>query len=231
VSFRGPDRLRLHRPVDLLVALVGGILTLPVTLLAVACAAVSTRSSGIFRQNRVGRNGEIFTVYKVQTMRAHSDPSTVTTADDRRITPVGGTMRRFKIDELPQLVNVARGEMALLGPRPDVAGFADLLKGGNRRVLEVRPGITGPATLLMRDEEQMLVAADDAEQANREVLYPIKTAVNRSWIESGTLWDDARLLVWTVFSPSEQSLYRLFDRWDPTLRASSLFRRLQEMSA
>ena len=109
-------------------------------------------------------------------------------------------MRRLKIDELPQLVNVLRGEMSLVGPRPDVPGFADELVGADRVVLSVRPGITSPAAVTYRHEEELLARAEDPETYNRDVLWPAKVAINRHYVETWTLGADVRCLAETVRS-------------------------------
>ena len=107
--------------------------------------------------------------------------------------------------------------MALLGPRPDVAGFADNLEGNDRSVLSIRPGITGPATLLFSDEESLLSTVEDPVTFNAEVLYPLKTSINKSWVEHGTLIDDIRLLIWTVKRPADQDVEDLIRQWAPEL--------------
>jgi lipopolysaccharide/colanic/teichoic acid biosynthesis glycosyltransferase len=164
-------------------------------------AAVDTRQSGIFRQPRIGRDGVPFNVMKLRTMRTIGGIDTVvTTRDDARITRSGAVFRRFKLDELPQLVNVVRGEMSLVGPRPDVAGFADRLKGADRIVLSVRPGITGPAALAYRHEEDILARVTDPEAYNREVIWPDKVRINRTYVECYRFTDDLRCLVNTVRS-------------------------------
>ncbi len=122
----------------------------------------------------------------------------VTTRDDPRITPLGQLLRRAKLDELPQLINVIKGDMSFVGPRPDVPGFADLLEGEDRIVLSIRPGITGPATLKYRNEEEMLSGIDDPETYNRDVIFPDKVAINRRYIEHYSLTGDVRYIIETV---------------------------------
>ena len=124
--------------------------------------------------------------------------TTVTTADDPRITSVGRLLRRTKVDELPQFMNVLLGHMSLVGPRPDVPGFADRLTGADRIILGVAPGITGPATLAYRREEDLLAAQADPERYNREVIYPDKVRLNRAYVENYTLWRDIEYLWRTV---------------------------------
>lgn len=188
------------RTLDLAAATIGLALT---WWLILACAALSTHvhgRCGFFVQERVGLHGTRFGLVKLRTMRADAAITTsVTTADDARITPFGAWLRRTKIDELPQLLNVLLGQMSLVGPRPDVPGFADRLKGEDRIVLGVRPGITGPATLHFRDEERLLAKQSDPERYNREVVYPHKVALNRLYVEDYSFWRDLVYLWRTVF--------------------------------
>ena len=189
------------RVIDVLVAGVALVFLSPLLAISWVVATIDTRANGIFRQTRIGRDGQEFTVYKMRTMREVSGHrSTVTVRGDRRITRSGAVLRSLKIDELPQLVNVLRGEMSLVGPRPDVRGFADLLEGEDRIVLSVRPGITGPAALAYRHEEKLLAGADDSETYNRETIWPDKVRINRAYVENYSLLTDVRCLVATVRS-------------------------------
>ena len=150
----------LKRSFDIVLAALGLLLFGAVILLAFIVATIDTGANGFFLQHRIGRWGKPFRVVKIRTMRVTPEPgTTVTTAEDTRITRVGAVLRRLKLDELPQLINVLLGTMSFVGPRPDVAGFADELRGEDRVILSVRPGITGPATLHFRDEEQILAAS------------------------------------------------------------------------
>ena len=112
--------------------------------------------------------------------------------------------------------------MSLIGPRPDVAGFADELIGDDRTVLSIRPGITGPASVLFSEEESLLSGVDDPEVFNAEVLFPLKTAINRAWVEHGSLVDDLRILFWTVKSPAPGELEALIHQWNPELSLTPL---------
>src|SRR6056297_755741 len=153
----GPSQAAMKRAFDLVVATAGLVLTCWLIVLAWLLASFDTRANGFFTQKRVGKDGRLFRVIKIRTMRVvPGTQTTVTTSNDQRITPLGRLWRKTKIDELPQLVNVLLGHMSFVGPRPDVPGFADLLAGGDRLVLSVRPGITGPATLKYRNEEDIL---------------------------------------------------------------------------
>ncbi len=199
-----PARAAGKRAFDLVLAL-GGLLAVGWLLLpAWLAAGWDTGRNGFFLQERIGRGGRRFRVIKLRTMRELPGPaSTVTAAGDVRITPLGRLLRRSKLDELPQLINVVAGEMSLVGPRPDVPGFADRLRGGDRIILTVRPGITGPATLKYRDEERLLARVADPEAYNREVIYPDKVRLNRRYVEEWSFAKDLHY-IWRTFNRKEQ---------------------------
>lgn len=160
-----------------------------------------TGGSGIFRQERIGLHGQPFAVLKIRTMRVEGGPATnVTTRDDPRITPLGARLRRWKLDEIPQLWNVLRGDMSFVGPRPDVPGYYDRLVGDDRILLTVRPGITSPAAIEFRNEEAVLATRRDPEAYNDQVLFPAKVALNRRWLEAWSLWADVRCILDTLKS-------------------------------
>ncbi|MCG5516397.1 MULTISPECIES: sugar transferase [unclassified Ectothiorhodospira] len=194
-----PTQAALKRGFDVLGAALGLALTFWLIALAWLAATLDTRANGFFTQQRVGRDGRLFRVIKLRTMRV--DPSlstTVTTAGDARITRLGRVLRRLKLDELPQLINVLLGHMSFVGPRPDVPGFADALVGDDRLVLSVRPGITGPATLKYRDEETLLAGVDDPERYNREVIFPDKVRLNREYVQQWSFFKDLQYIWQTV---------------------------------
>ena len=185
----------LKRLFDVVVAFVGLIVVAPIIVLGWIAAAISTRNNGFFVQRRVGLNGKQFPLLKLRSMRVIPGQQTNVTADgDRRITKTGRILRKLKVDELPQLVNVLLGHMSLVGPRPDVPGFADQLDGDDRIVLSIRPGITGPATLAFRDEEEILASVDNPETYNREVIWPKKVALNKQYVQDQSLLGDIKLL-------------------------------------
>lgn len=175
-------------------------LLLPGLMIALA-VWVGSGSPVFFRQERVGRGGRLFRIVKFRTMvvRPVGD-STVTVAGDARMTAVGRFLRRWKLDELPQLWNVLVGDMSLVGPRPDVPGYADRLQGADRRLLQLRPGITGPATLAYRDEEEILAGVDDPVRYNDEVIWPDKVRLNLQYLEHASLWRDLGYLWRTLRS-------------------------------
>jgi lipopolysaccharide/colanic/teichoic acid biosynthesis glycosyltransferase len=194
-----PEDAIIKRLFDLTLSAVGLALLWPVILAAWAVASVETRSNGFFLQTRVGKDGRLFRVVKIKTMRPlEGIDTTVTTASDARITRSGRFFRETKIDELPQLWNILKGDMSFVGPRPDVPGFADRLEGDDRIVLSVRPGITGPATLKYRNEEEILARQPDPERYNREVIWPDKVKINKAYIRDWSLAKDLEIILKTV---------------------------------
>lgn len=190
----------LKRGFDFVTSSIGLILTGWLILLAYIAASIDTRKSGFFTQTRIGKHGKPFTVIKIRTMcYIPSIDTTVTTTHDPRITPLGRLFRKTKIDELPQLINVFFGHMGFVGPRPDVPGFADMLTGDDRVILSVRPGITSPATLKYKNEEEILAAQGDPEKYNREVLFPDKVKLNREYVENYSFINDIKYIFQTIF--------------------------------
>ncbi|MDA9226423.1 sugar transferase [bacterium] len=185
------------RAFDFVFALFGLIVIWPVILVTILLAQRDTGASGLFRQVRVGRDGRLFKVNKIRTMRM-VEGTTVTVEGDPRITPLGARLRRWKLDELPQLWNVVVGDMSFVGPRPDVAGFMDKLESDDRRILDLRPGITGPATLKYANEEEMLAEVDDPEAYNKTVIWPDKVRINAKYYDNWSLAGDVQLIIRTV---------------------------------
>lgn len=187
------------RMFDLFLSALGLLMCWWIIVLAWVIATIDTRSNGLFVQRRIGLHGKSFPVLKIRTMRAMQQPySHVTTAQDPRITSIGRFWRRTKIDELPQLINVFVGQMSLVGPRPDVPGYADLLSDEDRIILSVRPGITGPATLHFRNEEVLLGSVSDPERYNREEIYPVKVKINKQYIANWSMVGDVRYILDTI---------------------------------
>ncbi|MFO6464834.1 sugar transferase [Jannaschia sp. KMU-145] len=190
------ERLQ-KRAFDLAGAGLGLAVLWPVIAVCWAVARRDTGASGFFRQTRIGQFGQPFEVIKIRTMRS-SDGPTITTADDPRITPTGTFLRRWKLDELPQLWNILRGEMSFVGPRPDVPGYLDRLEGEARRVMSLRPGITGPATLKYRDEEALLASQADPVAFNDRTIWPDKVRINLAYLDDWSLAEDIRYIVRTL---------------------------------
>lgn len=180
-------------------ALVGLIIFMPLMLvLAVLIAVKMPRAPVLFKQERVGRNGKLFTLVKFRTMTPTHDGSTVSVAGEQRITPLGATLRKYKLDELPELWNVLCGDMSFVGPRPDVPGYADRLSGPDREILKLKPGITGPATLKYRNEEEILALQPDPVRYNNEVIYPDKVKINLSYLSNHSFTGDLKIIIDTL---------------------------------
>lgn len=189
----------LKRSFDMVLSAFGLVVAAPLIAAGWLAATIETRRNGFFLQERVGRHGKPFRIVKLRTMRdAACDLGTITTADDPRITRSGAVLRRTKIDELPQLWNVLVGDMSFVGPRPDVPGYADRLEGEDRIILSVRPGITGPATVKYRNEEDILSRQADAQRYNHEVIWPDKVRINKEYIQNHSFLSDLQCLFRTV---------------------------------
>ncbi len=192
---------------DRTVSLLGFIILLPVLVIVAILVKVKMPGGPVFfSQKRVGRDGRSFTMHKFRTMTVDHDGSSVSVAGESRITPLGAKLRKYKLDELPELWNVLIGDMSFVGPRPDVPGYADTLVGEDREVLQLRPGITGPASLKYRNEEELLarVALEgidgytDPVKYNDEVIYPDKVRLNRYYLHHYSFWMDIKMIFATV---------------------------------
>lgn len=207
---------------DKVVSLVGLIVLSPLLLIVALLIKWKMPGPILFCQQRVGRYGRIFTVYKFRTMTVkaeasvasrNSEATSIASQEQSRITPLGEKLRRYKLDELPELWNVLKGDMSFVGPRPDVPGYADQLQGEDREVLLLRPGITGPASLKYRNEEDILEAVDEALQKGRSglpmglttvqeyndnVIYPDKVRLNRYYLHHYSFIKDIQMIVCTV---------------------------------
>ena len=204
---RVPRRGGLPRAFDALAAGVGLAVVAP--LLAVVALAIKLGSPGpvLFRQQRVGRDGVPFTLVKFRSMRVGGKGAQVTAAGDRRITPIGRLLRKTKLDELPELWNVLRGDMALVGPRPEVPRYVDAEDPLWRRVLVARPGLTDPTTLRLRNEEALMAQVDeDHDTFYRRVLLPFKLRSMADYLGRRSWHSDLRVLfetAWRVLVPSQ----------------------------
>ena len=184
---------------DRLMALIGLLVLWPVLL--IVAVLIKLKMPGgpvIFKQKRVGRNGKLFTMYKFRSMTVGHGGSSVSVAGESRITPLGVKLRHYKLDELPELWNVLIGDMSFVGPRPDVPGYADQLKGKDREVLKLRPGITGPASLKYRDEEDLLATKTDPQRYNDEVIFPDKVRINLYYLHHYSFIKDLEMIFCTV---------------------------------
>jgi lipopolysaccharide/colanic/teichoic acid biosynthesis glycosyltransferase len=187
------------RAFDLLIsAALLAAFALPMLLIA-AWVKLDSPGPALFRQVRVGRHGALFTIHKFRTMVHAAGGLGLTVGQDARITRAGQVLRRLKLDELPQLLDVLRGAMSLVGPRPDLPSYvADYPAELRRRVLRVRPGITDPASLAFRNEAELLAQAPDPERAYRERILPAKLKLSADYADRATLWTDLRLIARTA---------------------------------
>ena len=161
---------------------------------------IDTKKSGIIVQKRIGLNALPFKIYKIRTMKSlnNENDTTITIRGDKRITKTGRFIRRFKLDELPQIINVIVGNMSFVGPRPDVEGYANKLEGENRIILTIKPGITGPASIHFKNEEEILENQQDPKNYNDTIIWPKKVEINKAYIENYTLLNDIKYIFKTV---------------------------------
>ena len=194
------SRSRSFRIFDVVCALGGLFILVPVFVLAALAIILDDGGPVFFRQVRIGLDGAPFRIWKFRTMTAGAAGTAVTAADDHRITRVGAVLRRWKIDELPQLLNVIAGEMSLVGPRPEVPRYVDIHAAVWRAILSVRPGITDLATLMYRDEEQTLSKAVDTDAIYREIILPDKLQLSFRYLQLRSFRRDLKLLLMTIAS-------------------------------
>ena len=197
---------------DRIFSLLGLIILSPVMLAVAVLIRVKMGGPVLFKQERVGKDGKLFTIFKFRTMEEGQDEFSISMVGDRRILPLGIKLRKYKLDELPQLWNVLKGKMSFVGPRPDVPGYADLLQGNDREMLKLRPGITGPASLKYRNEEDLI--ADYVKQAKAQgdtrserdialwfndiVLWPDKVRINCYYASHYSFLKDIEMIFCTV---------------------------------
>lgn len=184
---------------DRIVSLIGIIFLLPVHIVIAFLIKIKMPDGPVlFIQERIGRRGKHFNIYKFRTMSTGKKKDTVSVAGDSQIPPLGAMLRKYKLDELPGLWNVLIGDMSFVGPRPDVPGYADKLTGEDRLILNLRPGITGPASIKYANEEELLASVENPKQYNDEVIYPDKVKINLHYYYHHTFWGDIKLICNTV---------------------------------
>lgn len=185
---------------DRLISFLGLLFLFPLLLIvAVLIKIFMPNGPIIFKQKRIGQFGNIFIMYKFRTMNVNHSGSSVSIKGESRITPLGEKLRKYKIDELPGLWNILKGDMSFVGPRPDVPGFADKLIGNDRKILEMKPGLTGPASLKYANEEEILASQEDPIKYNAEVIWPDKIRTNLKYYEKRNFLLDLKIIVYTLF--------------------------------
>ncbi|WP_325262226.1 sugar transferase [Flavobacterium sp.] len=173
---------------DILFSVVVLLLFSWLLLLAWLVAVLDTKTNGIFIQYRVGHYGKLFRIYKLRTMQVAPETKKL------QISRLGRLLRKYKLDELPQLINVLKGEMSIVGPRPDIEGYYDLLEGVNRKVLELKPGLTSLASLKYYNEESLLEKQSNPLKYNDEVLFPDKVRLNLDYYYHKSFWGDLKII-------------------------------------
>lgn len=195
----------LKRLFDIAVSFFGLIIFCPVLLTIAVLSKLRMPGPVIFRQRRVGRYGRLFTIYKFRTMTLNHNGSTISVKGENRITTLGAVLRKYKLDELPELWNVLKGDMSFVGPRPDMPEYAEKLVGGEKLILQLRPGITGPATLKYAYEEELLTTVPDPQKYNDEVIWPDKIRINLDYYTDRSFFGDILIILKTVFKSNDYS--------------------------
>ena len=189
----------MKRIVDVFVSILGLMILSPLFLILSLLVKISSKGPIFFIQKRIGKEGKIFKMIKFRTMYIYqTSDSTISIKGDDRITGLGSFLRKYKLDELPELVNVLIGDMSLVGPRPDVSGYADRLTKDDKDILKIRPGITGPASLKYINEEEILAKQDNPQKYNDEVIYPDKVKINLDYYKNQSLWLDFKIIFATI---------------------------------
>ena len=189
----------MKRFFDLFISIIVIILLSPLFILIALLIKLTSKGPIFFFQRRVGKSAKLFDIIKFRSMIEGNYIDTVSIAGDSRITKLGSVLRKYKLDELPELRNVVLGDMSLVGPRPDVPGYADKLVGENRKILKLRPGITGPASIKYSDEEYILSQQENPVRYNNEVLYPDKVKINLDYYYNNNIWIDIKIIFATIF--------------------------------
>ena len=187
---------------DYSVAILSLPLVLPVILVCWIIASIDTKSNVFFYQNRIGKNGLPFRVIKIKTMynpTKSEQRSAITANVQTKISKSGSIFRKYKLDELPQILNILSGNMSFVGPRPDVPGYADCLQGEDRIVLKLKPGITGPASIKYKNEEKILAAQTNPQEYNDTIIWPDKVQINKTYYNNYTFSKDIKYILQTIF--------------------------------
>ena len=189
----------LKRTFDILLSVFAIFLLFPFFVLVSLLIVIDSGFPIFFLQKRIGRDAKEFNIIKFRTMKTNNENITITVSDDSRITRIGKYLRKTKIDELPEILNVLFGQMSFVGPRPDVKGYADKLRGANRKILALRPGITGPASLKYYNEEYILSQKSNPKKYNDEVIFPDKVKINMHYFHNRSFFLDLKIIFATIF--------------------------------
>ena len=193
----------MKRVFDIFFSILGLIILLPFLFMISVFVKSTSKGPLFFIQERVGKDGIFFKMIKFRTMTVIQDSnSTISIKGDNRVTKAGVFLRRYKLDELPELINVLIGDMSFVGPRPDVPGYADKLVGDDKDILKLRPGITGIASLKYSNEEEILANEENPKEYNDEVIYPDKVKINLDYYNNQSIWIDIKIIFATIFRTS-----------------------------
>lgn len=174
---------------DFIFSLIALILFGWIILLCILISTLDTKSIGIFTQERIGQHGKIFTIFKIKTINDRL----------KTISMFGKFLRKSKLDELPQLFNIIKGDMSVVGPRPDIPGYYDALEGENRKILELKPGLTSEASIKYRNEEMLLQSVSNPKKYNDEIIFPDKVKMNLNYYYDHNLLIDLKIILKTIF--------------------------------
>lgn len=204
------------RFLDIFISLIGIILLIPILIILYIAICLESKGGGLYKQMRVGRGGKDFVVYKFRSMRVGSDQKGLITVGGRddRITKIGFIIRKYKLDELPQLFNVLKGDMSLVGPRPEVRKYVDSYTEPQRKVLSVRPGITDYASIEYVDENTILGKAEDPDKVYVEQIMPDKIRYNMKYINNQSVSEYFKIIfltLWNIISPNKRNNLQIID--------------------
>jgi lipopolysaccharide/colanic/teichoic acid biosynthesis glycosyltransferase len=194
--------MRLKQAFDFIIALVGLVLLIPIYITISILIYFRMGSPVLYIQERIGQHGKPFSIIKFRTMIQNAEAlegGSITTVKDLRITPMGQYLRKWKLDELPTLFNVLRGDMSMVGPRPDVSEYYDRLTESELKIFDLKPGITGPASLSYANEEQLLSSVQNPIQYYNDIIFPDKVKINLSYYHTHSLWSDLKIIFQTLF--------------------------------
>ena len=184
---------------DIIISVFAIFVLSPLFLLISIIIKLTSKGPIFFIQDRIGLKGRVFKIIKFRTMiNDHNSLNVVSIKNDSRITVVGKILRKYKLDEIPELINVLFGSMSLVGPRPDVPGYVDLLKGENRKILTLKPGITGPASLKYFNEEEILSSKKNPKDYNDKIIFPDKVKINLDYYYKNNIWIDIKIIFATI---------------------------------
>jgi lipopolysaccharide/colanic/teichoic acid biosynthesis glycosyltransferase len=195
----------MKRGFDIVVSFIGlGLLT-PLFLAISILIKLYMPGPLIFCQKRTGRNGKTFVLYKFRSMKINEAGTTTTVKGDSRITPLGAKLRKYKLDELPELWNVLKGDMSIVGPRPDLPVFTNRLTGEELRILDLRPGITGTASLKYSNEEEILAGVPDPQKYTDNIIWPDKVSINLDYYRNRSFFGDILIILRTLFKITKRN--------------------------